>query len=448
VQPAHPFEQGIGMEFYCTDGPSIGGRLRDRFEDFVVEEITPDGTVLEAKEWPSETAVGSTVSIQGVRSKYVQFVLQKMGLSTLDAATIVAAAVKVSRHLVTYAGLKDKRALTVQAMSLPAQAFESLCRIHLSRIAVREPQYVRRPIQIGDLWGNRFTIVLKDLKVDCDIASTLADSLRGRPILNYFGVQRFGVARPFTHLIGKSLVKKNYEEAVRLMLSTTRDFEWQGPAEEELQTFEGVPFSEDSSDRITKGARYEQAVAQHIIKHPADYERALARVPPRVLTILVHSYQSYLFNRLLSLRAKSGLSISEPAPGDFIIQLDQTHSGRDSWLFVNDRNLEERRGLVRSGSYGLAAPVPGYSTKLPPSKQSDLLRKILKDENLDLKEFRNMNARPLDSPGGLHLVSIVPTDMHTQCTDSAIVLRFNLRKGSYATVILRELMKTNPMDLA
>jgi tRNA(Glu) U13 pseudouridine synthase TruD len=44
-------------------------------------------------------------------------------------------------------------------------------------------------------------------------------------------------------------------------------------------------------------------------------------------------------------------------------------------------------------------------------------------------------------------VSITPIDMHAQCVDDGMMLRFSLRKGSYATVILREIMKTNPANL-
>ncbi len=447
MQPAHPFEQSIGMAFYCTDAPGIGGSLRNRFEDFVVEEIMPSGEVLESGDWPTGMPDGRTEPIGGSSSKYVQFAVQKMGLSTLDLANILAAAAKTPRHLVGYAGLKDKRAVTVQAMSLPTQAFKSLEKAHLSRIAIRAPQYVRRPVRVGDLWGNRFTVMLRGVEVDCDTALDLANSLAGQPILNYFGVQRFGVVKPLTHLIGKSLAKKDYEEAVRLMLSRADSEEEAVSAADELGVLEDSASEETSSDRSSNIVKYEEEVAKYLANHPSDYLGALARVSPRVLTIMVHSYQSYLFNRLISLRAKSGLSIHEPEPGDFLIQLDQTHSGRDSWTYVTDRKLDECTALVESGSHGLAAPVPGYSTKTPPSKQSDLLREILRAEGIDLRQFRNAKVRSLDAPGGLHPVSIAPIDMHVQCTDEGIMLRFCLRKGSYATVVLRELMKTDPVKL-
>jgi tRNA pseudouridine13 synthase len=447
LQAAHPFEQSIGMEFYCTEGPGIGGSLRNRFEDFLVEEIGPSGEVMEYGDWPTGPPIGDREPIGGVPSKYVRFTAQKMGLSTLDLATILAAAVKVPRYLVGYAGLKDKRAVTVQAMSLPTLAFKSLEKARLSRIAVRSPQYTRRPVNVGDLWGNRFTVLLRGAEADCDAALNLVNSVEKQPILNYFGIQRFGVTRPLTHLIGKSLAKKNYEEAVRLMLSRADSENQTASAKEEVEGLEGQSSEEITPRQSSRVVKYEKVAAEHLAKHPGDYLGALAKVSPRILTIMVHSYQSYLFNRLISLRAKSGLSIHEPEPGDFLIQLDMTHSGRDSWLYVTDRKIDECRALVDSGSYGLAAPVPGYSTKAPPSKQTDLLKEILRDENLELREFRNTTSRSLDSPGGLHLVSIAPIDMHADCTDEVLTIRFSLRKGSYATVVLREIMKTDPVSL-
>jgi tRNA pseudouridine13 synthase len=143
---------------------------------------------------------------------------------------------------------------------------------------------------------------------------------------------------------------------------------------------------------------------------------------------------------------RTGLSIQVPEPGDFIIQLDEIHSGRDSWLYVTETNLDERINLVKNGAYALAAPVPGYATKTPESKQSDLLYQILKDEGVGLQDFRNPENRHLDSPGGFHLVSVKLHNPKVSCTQDGLQIRFNLRKGSYATIVMREIMKNNPIN--
>jgi len=182
------------------------------------------------------------------------------------------------------------------------------------------------------------------------------------------------------------------------------------------------------------------------MKHPGDFQRAVSKVPPRLLTLQVHAYQSYIFNHLLSRRVILGMSTYLPDVGDFLIKLDEAHSGRDAWLFVTDSTLEERQHQVESGKYGLALPIPGYSTRLPPTKQSELVKQLLRDEGVRLVDFRNPSMKSLDSPGGLHLASIGLPDFDASCSDDGLIVRFSLRKGSYATVVMREIMKNHPIN--
>ncbi|MFQ5833037.1 MAG: tRNA pseudouridine(13) synthase TruD [Candidatus Thorarchaeota archaeon] len=437
------FEVALGMELYSTTALGVGGRLKRRFEDFLVEEITPEGKVLEFKDWKSES---SEMAVAGERSKYVTFVIQKMGLSTLDASTILAAELKLPQHLVSYAGLKDKRAVTVQMMSIPASAAERLRDARLSRMTIRNLCHTRHRTQIGDLWGNRFTVRLSEMDAECADALDLARKLKQRPLLNYFGVQRFGIWRPLTHLVGRALVKQDYEEAARILLTLTSEYESDELTEARKRL--AIDLSPDDSilEAFPRDLSYERIVMKQLIKHPGDFRRAFSRVPSRILTILVHSFQSYLFNRLISLRVKSGIPIDRLEPGDFIIKLDEIHSGRDLWFYVTDQNLEERRELVQSGEYSLAAPLPGYSTKTPQSKHSELLQNLLKDEDIRLPEFRNPDWKALDAPGGLHLLTIVLSQIEARCADQDLVLEFKLTKGSYATVVMRELMKNHPIN--
>ncbi|MHA2323295.1 MAG: tRNA pseudouridine(13) synthase TruD, partial [Candidatus Thorarchaeota archaeon] len=135
-----------------------------------------------------------------------------------------------------------------------------------------------------------------------------------------------------------------------------------------------------------------------------------------------------------------------PEVGDFLIKLDETHSGRDTWLYVTETSLEERQHQVETGEYGLALPILGYSTRLPSVKQSELVKQILKDENVRLTDFRNPKTRPLDSAGGLHLASMKLPDLDVSCSDDGLLACFSLRKGSYATIVMREIMKNHPIN--
>ncbi|MFX0046182.1 MAG: tRNA pseudouridine(13) synthase TruD, partial [Candidatus Hermodarchaeota archaeon] len=339
MKEPHPIEASIGMELYSTTTPGIGGRLKTRFEDFLVEEITPDGNTLKIQDW-SEAALPDR--IDGERSKYVNFVVQKMGLSTFDVSTILAAELRIPHHMITYAGLKDKRAVTTQMMSIPSSASARFKDMKLSRIALRDPQYSRRAVQIGDLWGNRFTIRLSGIDVDCSEALSAVKELKRVRLLNYFGVQRFGVTRPYTHLVGRSLVKRDFEEATRILLTATSEYESEQLTEARERLAENLLPDNSILEVFPRELSYERKVIRQLMKHPGDFKKALSKIGSRILGIFVHSYQSYLFNRLVSLRVKSGLPIDRPEPGDFIIRLDETHSGRDEWLFVTEQNRESR----------------------------------------------------------------------------------------------------------
>ncbi|NWF94943.1 MAG: tRNA pseudouridine(13) synthase TruD [Candidatus Thorarchaeota archaeon] len=448
MRPAHPLEQQIGMEFYSTDFEGIGGRVKARYEDFLVEEITPDGNILSLQPWPNESLRDLPVpsEVHGIKSRYVTLAVQKMGLSTIDVASILAAELRLPSNSVTYAGLKDRRAITVQAMSIPANATERLASAKLSRILVYDAAYTRKPVQVGDLWGNRFTIALRDVEVPLDTALDCAQSLLQHQLLNYFDVQRFGVSRPYTHVVGRFLVRGDFESAVRQMLVTQDEHGSTALAEARQRQSEELAPDKALLDELPEELRYERAVVQHLIKRPGDYAGAIRRIPPRVLTIFVHAYQSFLFNRLISGRMRRGMSIEQPEAGDFIIQRSSSHSGRDSWIFVSERRIDECQELVKKGDYVLASPVPGYSTKMPPSPQTDLLRELLAQEGTDLLDFRNPEMRPLDSPGGLHPVSLRAVNASAVINGSNITLSFSLQKGSYATVVLRELMKNHPLN--
>ena len=195
-----------------------------------------------------------------------------------------------------------------------------------------------------------------------------------------------------------------------------------------------------------KDLNYERTVMYELMKHPGEFKRAVTRITPRILTLMVHAYQSFIFNQLLSKRVRSGMSHVIPEPGDFLIALDETHSGRDSWLYVTESTLEERRQQVSDKQFALALPSPGYGTRLPPTKQSEMLKEILTAEGIALKDFRDSQMKSIDAPGGLHRTSITLSDWDASTQEDGLLVKFNLRKGSYATVVLRELMKNHPIN--
>jgi tRNA pseudouridine13 synthase len=369
-----------------------------------------------------------------------------MGLSTMDVSTIIASSLRLPRNLVSYAGLKDKRAVTTQRMSSPTRAASGLGALELSNIEIRDIRYSRNLVQIGDLLGNRFTILLRDLDVSLEEAKEVADEVESTPLLNYFGIQRFGIARPNTHIAGKFLIKRDFEGMVRSILCIPGEYENQELVDARAELAEDLTPTEKIIDAFPKDLNYERTVMQELMKQPGEFKRAVSRITPRLLTLMVHAYQSFLFNKLLSQRVRNGLSHVIPEPGDFLIALDETHSGRDAWLYVTEATLEERLKQVSDMKYALALPSPGYATHLPPTKQSEMLKELLRNEEITFKDFRDPQMRSIDAPGGLHRTSISLSDWEASTTSEGLLVKFTLRKGSYATVVLRELMKNHPIN--
>ena len=444
MREAHPLEKIIGMELYSTDCEGVGGKLKTRCEDFLVEEITSDNKILVFKEWLNRPM--GAPSLQGKKTKFVSFTVQKMGISTMDVSTIIASSLRLPRNLVSYSGLKDKRAVTIQRMSAPTRAASGLGELELSNIEIRDIEYSKHLVQIGDLVGNRFTILLRNLDVSPEQALEVAEEVLPQPLLNYFGIQRFGIARPNTHVAGKFLIKRDFEGMIRSILCTPGDYENQEILNARAKLSESLTPTEKIIEIFPKDLHYERIVMEELMKQPGEFKRAVSRIPPRILTLMVHAYQSYLFNKTLSARVKSGLSHVLPEPGDFLIALDESHAGRDSWLYVTESTLEERRQQVSDMKYALALPSPGYATHLPPTKQSEILKAILKEEEITLKDFRDPQMKSIDATGGLHRTSITLSDWDASVSDEGLLVKFCLRKGSYATIVLRELMKNHPIN--
>lgn len=158
----------------------IGGRIRVRDEDFVVDEVPaypPDGTA----------------------DRHLLVRIEKLGLSTDEAVREICRQVGVSRRDAGVAGKKDKHALTRQWISLPAAAAGELGRFRHDAIRVLEVEGHRHKLRRGHNRGNRFEIVVRD--PDCAPEEALARARakartlsRGAGLLNHFGDQRFGRA--------------------------------------------------------------------------------------------------------------------------------------------------------------------------------------------------------------------------------------------------------------
>ena len=157
-----------------TNAASITGDIRTTHADFQVDEI-PDFE-------PSG------------EGEHVCLKIRKDGQNTEWTGKQLADIAGIVRRDVSYAGLKDRHAITTQWFSvwLPGQDAPKWSEHLPESIQVLEEVRHSRKVRIGTLKGNRFKLVMRNIKGDKDQLEKCIEAIKEQGVPNYFGVQRFG----------------------------------------------------------------------------------------------------------------------------------------------------------------------------------------------------------------------------------------------------------------
>jgi len=189
---------------------------------------------------------------------FLVFQVKKKGRNSEDIAAEISSALDIQRKYVGYAGNKDKNAVTSQFMSICLKAKVENVLQRLKRVRDCEFTFIGRsvkPISLGDLKGNHFRIVVrnleKDLKTDW-------------PVPNYYDEQRFSQDNVEA---GRAIIKRDFDKAAKLITGHA-----------------STVYSSTMLGRLEQN----------------DAVGALRCIPKKILKLYVHSYQSYLFNEAVS----------------------------------------------------------------------------------------------------------------------------------------------------
>ncbi|RZV08642.1 tRNA pseudouridine13 synthase [Natrinema hispanicum] len=449
MRPAHPTEQAVGMDHYVSDTDGVGGRLREDDEHFRVRELERFDTE------PVDASMDAY--------PHLVFRATLQGWDTNDFASRVSDALGISRERVNWAGTKDKYAVTTQLFSVYGADPADIPDINGAEIEVLGR--AGRNLEFGDLAGNAFELVVSDPDRP-DNAAAITDELHafggledqgsdeatsiGVP--NFFGQQRFGSRRPVTHEVGLAIARGDWEGAVMAYLGNPTDAEPESTQEARAFVEETRDWQE-ALERVPHRLRYERSMIHALAEYdgepgPDEFRTALERVPSNLQRLFVHAAQSYAFNLMLSKRLERGLPFDRPVDGD-VVCFSDTDAPEGLELPDPDRlqRVDERRvdSVTRHCERGRAfvtAPLVGTETELADGEQGEIERAVLDDLGLEPADF--------DLPGEFHSTGtrraiLLRTDLSLE-TDP-LTLSFALPKGSYATVVSREYLKVDPVDL-
>jgi tRNA pseudouridine13 synthase len=403
----------VDLPLLTADLPGTGGTLKDRPEDFVVDEI------------PLYPPLGV-----GDHS-YAR--IEKTGLSTWEAIRRLAQHLGIPENGVGYAGLKDARAVTRQTLSfehLPPAKLENLV---LPGIRVLSVKRHRNKLKPGHLAGNRFEIRVRGVGPGAaDRTAAVLRVILARGLPNAFGPQRFGT-RGNSHLLGRAMVRREFDEALSLLCGRPSPLEKDPRVLEARTRFDARDY-EGARASFPTSYSSERRVLDRLVQGGTSGE-AVRVLPKPMRRFYVSAYQSALFNRVVEQRLAS---LDRLEVGD----LAWIH-GKGAVFLVEDLAREQ----ARCDAFEISPSGPIFGTKMvfPAGGPGEREALVLGGEGLapaafDVKGVDRFEGerRPLRVPVGEPVYRV---------EDGDLLLAFTLPRGSYATNLLAEVMKA-PVESA
>jgi len=410
------------LSFLTADLPGIGGVIKQRPEDFLVEEL------------PLYRARGE--------GEHVFLLIEKTSLTTTDIVINLAKAFRVGRNDVGYAGLKDKHAIVRQHFSvwLPDRNDEDEC---IERLADRRLMKIlwsdrhTNKLRRGHHGGNRFVIRVRDVPpTDVIKAKQIIDRLYAHGVPNFVGDQRFGY-RQHNHILGRLLLRGEYQAMLDEMLGQ--------PINEDPPHMKSARAAYDRSDydealsHWPKILRFDRQ-ALDALRQGRDAQQAVKAIYRSQREFLVSAMQSAMFNSVLDRRLRENM-LTQLVPGD----LAWKHDSR-SVFDVDEETAEKENaptGRVPTLEVSPSGPMWGINMIKAQGIPGEIERQVLDVFNVhpdSLAGVGDVHAEGSRRPMRIALRN--PTaEGGADEYGPYIKIGFEMPRGAFATIALREIMK-------
>jgi tRNA pseudouridine13 synthase len=384
-------------------------KLKQQPDDFAVEELTD---VAPTGEGP-----------------FALYRLEKRGWTTLDAVQAIRRRWRIEPRRISYGGLKDRHAHTVQYFTIFHGPKRTL---NHHEIVVDYLGQVTAPFTSKNIRANRFRITLRAVRPDELARAQLAlEEVRNDGVPNYFDDQRFGSVGEKGRFVAGSLVQGRYEEALRLALA--EPYSYDRPPQRQEKAILGAHWGDWASCKALLPRGHARSIVDYLVAHPEDFRGAVARLRPELRSLYLSAYQSYLWNGILA-RALEQLCRPEQ-----LISVE-LRLGR---LPMHRRLDETQRAQLRR----LLLPLPSARLRLDPEDpRAPLIHATLAQEGISLGELKIKAFRePFFGKGErsalclpANFANLVEND-EAHFGQSKLVLAFDLPRGSYATLIVKRI---------
>ena len=422
---APPFSTGADAPRYLTSEiPGIGGQLKARPQDFLVEEIplyNPSG-----------------------EGEHIFLFVEKSELTTLQLRDALSRHFKVKRNKIGHAGLKDKHAVTRQVISIhtPGKTPEDFPSFIHDRARVLWADIHDNQLKRGHLKGNRFSIKVRGVDpLAVRHAKTSLEMLAQRGAPNRIGEQRFGFLMN-NHLVGRAMILGDAQTAIELILSPKLGAP-KGSVDARQAYADGR--FRDGFELMPKVFKIERNLLRALSNdHPP--EKALRTIDPTAAGFFISSFQSAIFNHVLNARIESG-NMDKLMPGDLAFVTKNRSS-----FEITAQELEKADSTLQSRVEGFELSPSG------PMWGTTMERTSGQVDQAELAALAQVGVEPADleaceARGGYSMIGGDRRPMRMQVIDPQVEggsdehggyirCAFELPRGSFATTVMDEIMKS------
>jgi tRNA pseudouridine13 synthase len=397
------------------DFAGIGGVIKQRPEDFFVQEI------------PLYEPTGE--------GEHVYCEIQKVGLTTFEAIQRISKALGVSSRDIGYAGLKDARAISRQMLSIQGTTEEAVMGLKLDRITVQWAMRHGNKLRLGHLAGNRFAIKIRNVNpTDVVKLEVPLKVLQQRGMPNFFGEQRFG-RRGNNHLLGAALIRNDNVAVLQLLLGEPQ--EGDESHEHKARTFFANRQNDEAMHAYPRRMGMERRILARLMKtHKPN--AAVRAIDQKLRRLWISALQSHLFNQVLTKRLDT---LDQLMAGDWAYKHDN-----GACFKVEDASAEQSRATAWEISP--TGPLLGYRMSMPDGEPGAIEQAVFDEVGLKPGDFRNEGVDRIK--GARRPLRVQPKDVDLSAGvdehGAHITIAFTLPAGSFATVLVGELIKTTPAD--
>lgn len=355
--------------------------------------------------------------------------LHKVGWTTPDALQAVCRHWNLRWSQLGYGGLKDRHADTVQYLSILHGPPRNLTH---QRIELTYLGQLHEPYSSRDITANRFAVTLRAVSAaEEGSIGRAAGQVARTGVPNYFDDQRFGSVTADGRFVARELVHGRFEEALKLALAAAYEFD-RADARREKQTLL-AHWGDWPACKAALPKGHARSLVTYLCDHPAGFKGAVARLRPELQGMYLAAYQSELWNRTLARWLTANF------PPDHLGTVRQHRGELPAPVAVPAAVADRWERLV----------IPLPSPRLKPDPTADCLphlEAVLAEEQLTLKQLK---VPGLDKPffsKGERAACLRPAGLTADPGDDdlnrgrrKLLLRFDLPRGCYATMVVKRL---------